>query len=212
MTKSKGILKRHNWTPEQNQILVAMYPNETAPTIAEKLGLPVHVIYCRARSLKLTKSDEFKASEKSGRINLLTYGEKSRFQAGHATWNKDQKGVCRGGVATQFKKGIRPHNYRPVGSERTMDGYVYLKIADPKTWVPKHYQLWKETHGQYPPKGYVLIFKDGNRLNITIENLKLLSRQEFMSYNTIHQYPEPLKEVMRLAAKLRRKLNVHEQH
>lgn len=210
MTKSKGILKRHNWTAEQNQILVAMYPNETAPVIAEKLGLPVHIIYCRARSLKLSKSDEFKASEKSGRISQKSFGEKYRFQPGHTTWNKDKKGVCFGGVATQFKKGRLPHNYKPVGTERLLEGYLYVKVADPKTWVPKHYELWKETHGQYPPKGHVLIFKDGNRLNITIENLQLLTRQEFMSYNTIHQYPEPLKDVMRLAAKLRRKLHVDE--
>lgn len=212
MTKSKGILKRHNWTAEQTQILILMYPNETAQIIADKLGLSVRTIYGRARSLKLSKSDEFKASEKSGRINLATFGKNTRFQPGQTSWNKDTKGVCFGGVATQFKKGRLPHNYQPVGTERTSEGYIYVKIADPKTWVPKHYLLWHETHGQYPPKGHVLIFKDGNRLNITIDNLQLMSRKEFMSHNTIHQYPEQLKEVMRLAAKLRRALNVHEQH
>lgn len=198
---------RNIWNAEQDRLITTLYPNETAATISKQLGLTSRAIYSRAKALGLTKSKEFLTSEKSGRRNLISHGHAHRFQPGHNTWNSGKKGLCFGGVATQFKKGTKPHNYKPLGSERTMDGYIYVKIAEPKTWVPKHHLLWKETYGHYPPKKAVLAFIDGNRQNVTIENLKLMTRQEWMSNNTIHQYPMPLKELIRLNAKVRRKIN-----
>lgn len=100
-----------------------------------------------------------------------------------APWNKGKKGVTCGGKETQFGKGRKPWNYRPVGSERTnVDGYVEIKIADPKTWKAKHVLLWEAAHGPIP-KGHVVIFADGNKQNVTLENLLLLSRRELAVMN-----------------------------
>ena len=82
-----------------------------------------------------------------------------------------------------FKKGNVPKNYRPIGSERiTKDGYIEIKVKDPNEWQLKHRVLWENQHGKIP-ENHILIFLDGNRLNCSIENLKLVSRSELLILN-----------------------------
>ena len=52
---------------------------------------------------------------------------------------------------TSFKKGNRPKNYLPVGSESIdVDGYVKVKIQDPSKWELKHRIIWSERFGEVP--------------------------------------------------------------
>lgn len=112
----------------------------------------------------------------------LKTGLDGRFPKGHIPFNKDKKGIG-GYEPTQFKQGNRPHNYKPIGTERiSTDGYVDIKIADPKTWKGKHIIIWEEANGPIPT-GFVLIFADRNRLNVTLENLLLISRGELAVMN-----------------------------
>ena len=77
---------------------------------------------------------------------------------------------------TQFKKGNVPHNWRPVGSERVnVDGYIEIKVSGPKKWMMKHRYVWQQHYGEIP-KGSMVIFKDGNRLNTDIDNLMLITQ------------------------------------
>lgn len=108
--------------------------------------------------------------------------EPTQFKKGHVPFNKGKKGIG-GWKPTQFKKGNKPWNYKPVGTERINgDGYVDVKIADPKTWKGKHILVWEEANGPVPT-GYVVIFADGNKLNVTLDNLLLISRQELAVMN-----------------------------
>ena len=112
----------------------------------------------------------------------LNSGVTGRFEKGHIPANKGRKGYCHpGSVKTQFKKGHIPVNHRSIGSERidSKDGYILVKVAEPNTWKHKHRVLWEENNGPIP-KGYVVIFKDGNKKNITLENLALVSRAEHL--------------------------------
>lgn len=109
--------------------------------------------------------------------------EPTQFKKGMTPWNKGMKGVAIGGKQTQFKKGQRGWNYKPVGSERIdVDGYTWVKVTDPKTWRMKHVLAWEAAHGPVP-KGHVVIFADGNKLNITLDNLLLISRRELAVMN-----------------------------
>jgi len=110
-------------------------------------------------------------------------GKEYRFKKGNTAWNKGMKGLKMGGEATQFKRGNRPHTYKPVGTETVnTDGYVVVKIADPGKWRQKHILIWDAVNGPIP-KGHCLIFADSNPLNVVMENLILITRAELAVMN-----------------------------
>ena len=128
-------------------------------------------------SLDLTVN-QIKNFKKNHKLNS---GLNGRLKPGHIPINRVRKGVD-GWRPSQFKKGHKPHNYMPVGSERVSDGYVYIKIADPKKWKGKHILIWEDHNGPVP-KGHVVIFGDSNRRNFDINNLILVSRKQLVKLN-----------------------------
>lgn len=91
-----------------------------------------------------------------------------------------------GSAETRFKPGHVPVTFRPVGSERVdEDGYILIKVADPNKWMMKHRVVWEAVHGPVQA-GYVIVFADGDRLNVSLENLMLVSRRELAVLNKNH--------------------------
>lgn len=138
--------------------------------------------------------------------------ETGRRNVGSTPWNKGTNYRCGGRSSLhRFKPGSVPKNRRPVGSTRiNVDGYVEIKIAEGKLqWHELHRENWKKHHGEYPQRGTVLAFKDGNKQNCDIDNLELLTRKQLMARNTIQNYPEEIKEVIHLRAIITRKINDH---
>jgi hypothetical protein len=116
-----------------------------------------------------------------GRLEL-TNGRDGRFRPGNIPPNKGKKGI-RVSRETEFKKGNRPWNWRPVGSERiNADGYAEVKIRNPNMWKAKHRIIWEKARGKIP-RGGVIIFADGNKLNMRLNNLLLVSRSELSVMN-----------------------------
>jgi hypothetical protein len=113
----------------------------------------------------------------------LKNGCDSRFAPGQVPHNKGKKKWWEGGEETQFKKGNRPWNWRPVGSERiNAYGYAEVKVRNPKKWKAKHILVWEEANGKVP-KGHVVIFADGDKTNFALSNLLLVSRSELAVMN-----------------------------
>lgn len=115
----------------------------------------------------------------------LNTGRTGYFHKGLEPWNKGKKGiVLEGSEKGWFKKGNRPKNYRPVGSERiNVDGYIEIKVKDPNKWKLKHRVVWEENHGKLK-KSDVVIFLDGNKLNVNIDNLEKINRYEHLKLNS----------------------------
>ena len=75
---------------------------------------------------------------------------------------------------------------RPIGSERKVGGYTYVKVGDTPisknyttkdirdNWVQKHRYIYEQHFGKIPPKHHV-IFLDGNTDNFDITNLYCIS-------------------------------------
>ena len=116
------------------------------------------------------------------RKGILT-GRNGRFKPGDIPWTAGRTGF-NPGKATNFKKGNKPHNSCPVGTERltSVDKYIKVKIAEPNKWQFKHLLVWREHHGDVPA-GHSVIFLDNDRSNVTIENLRLVSRSELLFLN-----------------------------
>jgi len=113
-------------------------------------------------------------------------GVNAQFRKGHEPSNKGKK--YPGQInRTSFKRGQKAHNYKPVGTERIdRDGYLIIKVRDDgpwhKRWRLKHNVVWEEANGPIP-EGYCLLFLDGDKTNITIENLELISRKQLARLN-----------------------------
>lgn len=133
----------------------------------------------------------------TGRSGKFKVGQKKIKGSGAKSANK-----------TSFKKGGMPHNHKPVGSERvTKDGYIEVKIKEPKKWRLKHLHLWELINGEVP-KGYCLRFIDNNKLNFSMENIELIRRAENMITNTLtRKLGEENKTTVRLIAKIKDKTN-----
>jgi hypothetical protein len=109
-------------------------------------------------------------------------GRDGRFTTGHDAWNKGLTGLHLS-PATEFKPRRLPHNWLPVGSWRlNKDGYRELKTAEPKTWRPVHVLIWEQRHGPVV-KGMCIIFRDGDKNNLAIDNLAQVSRSELARLN-----------------------------
>jgi hypothetical protein len=208
------VSRRKLWDQWEIQFLRNTYPSISTKELARRLGRSVNAVYGRAALMGLHKSAEYLASLDACRLRRGDHvGASSRFSRGHVPANKGLRrpGWSPGRMAeTQFKPGVRPHTWRPIGSTRfTKDGYLQRKVSDtgypPRDWVGEHILLWEKAHGPIP-KGHALTFKDRNKGNIRLDNLELITRRELMPRNTIHNYPPELSDVIRLGAALKRQL------
>jgi hypothetical protein len=213
-------MNRRPWTARQLEILRREYPTRTAAAVARKVRHSVSSVYQTAIRLGIRKSVAFLASPASGRLcKGDTRGVSGRFGPGHETWNKGRKGWKAGGrsAQTRFRPGNRPHTWQPMGTTRvTDDGILQRKVSDtgymPADWKAVHALNWEETNGPIP-RGHVVVFKDGNRQNLELANLELVTRGELMRRNSYHtRYPKEIARLIQLKGALQRQINKREQH
>ena len=167
--KNKG--PQHIWSDEEKQYLAEITPGRGYKEIQSMMS-------CKF-------GFDYTYHQIKGAItrNKLNTGRTGRFEKGHATWNKGTKGLTKANV-TSFKKGQKPHNYKPLGSERiTKDGYCEIKVSDTgRRWRPKHVLIYEKHHGKVP-KGSAVIFLDGDKRNFDIDNLYLVTRSQLAMLN-----------------------------
>lgn len=148
------------------------------------------------------------------RNHSIKSGRTGYFDAGSQPWNAGTKGVMKPNSGT-FKKGDVPGNTRPIGSERicSKDGYIQIKIRETNPYTgartrfkAKHVVIWEQAHGLVPD-GMCVSFIDGDKLNCTVNNLELISRQElqYRNKNGYQYLPEEVKPTFRLLAKVQSK-------
>jgi len=206
------------WTEAENRELSSRYPNEPTYKIASDMNRSERSVYARAYGLGLKKSDAYLASPDAGRIRPGSKrGGAHRFKKGHKTWNKGTHWKAGGRSAkTRFKKGHLSgralEQLQPVGAERvTKDGIRQRKIKSDgqphRRWKSIHQIVWESENGPVP-KGHLVVFKNGDRSDIHIENLELITRSENMRRNSyLTRYPKEVADVIRLRGALNRKIN-----
>jgi len=219
MVKDRFRAGKRLWSKADDATLRRLYPYMPNPAIARLLRRTLFAIYGRADKLGLHKSTAYMASPHAYRLRRGdNVGAAFRFQKGHVPANK---GTRRPGWApgrmreTQFKPGSRSgkaaQHWRPIGSTRLVDGYVYVKVADipnvPYTvnWLPLHILEWERAHGPLPP-GHVVVFRNHDKTDIRLANLERITRRELMARNTVHNLPKPLAQAVQLLGALNRQV------
>lgn len=219
MSRPRTAESRAPWTEGELCALRSRYPHERTEDIARDLGRPIGSVYNKANVLGLRKSREFQASAASGRIREPGHkGRQHQFKRGHVPANKGLRrpGYAPGRMAqTQFKKGELTGRARqivkPIGFERvSKDGYLERKINNDlpmqARWRAVHLIEWEAVNGPMPP-GHALVFINGNKQDIRLDNLKLITRAELMQRNTYHRYGKEFARVIQLRGAVQRQIN-----
>lgn len=112
------------------------------------------------------------------RNNGLKSGHITRFSKKDEPWNKGTKGICKSN-RTSFKKGSRPHNYKPVGSTRieSKDGYKSIKVAEHK-WVSYSRYMYEKYHQVKLKRNETVRFLDQDKTNFSRDNLVKVTNAE----------------------------------
>jgi hypothetical protein len=214
----KGRGKRtgyREWSVAEIAKLRAIYPNSPTRHVGEFLGRTKSSINAAAAKLGLHKSAAYLAGPFKRLLSGLGNGIRHRVPKGHVPANKGLRrpGWFRGRMRqTWFKKGQRPYTWKPLGSTRLMDGYLQRKVTDtgypPRDWRPLHHLLWQKHRGRIP-RGHVLRFKDGNKQNIRLSNLELITRRENRLRNCFYRrYPPDLKRAVYALITLKRAITM----
>ncbi|CAK7002407.1 HNH endonuclease signature motif containing protein [Tissierella sp.] len=112
----------------------------------------------------------------------------NRTEKGIDSIRKD-KGILTGNTG-RFEKGNLPRNTVEVGTTTIDgDGYHKTKIAEPNVWELTHRLIWEKYNGAIP-EGYNIIFGDGDKNNLDIENLVLVSKHELLVMNKLNLIQE----------------------
>lgn len=206
---------RKLWTPEEEKLFAEIFPHKQSAEVARMMGRSISSIRAHASVMGIKKSQAFYDDPKlSGRTDG-SIGVASRFKSGGSSPNKGRsmsewasEETIKRFRANSFKKGRVPHNTKEDGdiTIRNVGGvkYKWIRISV-NNWELYHRYIWHKA-GRELKKGYNVVFKDGDSMNCTIENLELKSNEDLMAQNTIQRFPEEVKEVIRLLSKLKKKV------
>ena len=180
------------WTPERRAWFRAFCPGHTEREISAE--------HERAFGCPLSEGQIANAKTRLG-VRSGTHG--GRFEPGREPFNKGRPQAewmppesAERTKATRFKKGLTPPNAvrTPVGSERvTKDGYVEVKVAERPSgngpthdnWAPKARLVWEGHHGARVPRGFAVVFADGDARNFDPENLVAVSRADLIRVRSL---------------------------
>ena len=162
--------KQHKYTEEQREFIKNNVKGTLIPDLLKMFNKEF------GTKLKYGQMKSYMGNHK------LSNGLQTTFRKGLIPWNTGTKGLTKANK-TSFKKGQKPHNYKPIGSERicSKDGYILVKTET--GWKPKHRVLWEKENGKIP-KGYYLMFLDGDIYNMELNNLALISKAENLILNS----------------------------
>lgn len=199
---------KHNWTPQELEKLKQEFPHRKTDIIAAEICLHYNQVCNMAYKLGLKKTEAFLHSPECNRLDGIK-GASTRFVKGQPAYNKavTMSQELRERVKhTWFESGHKPHNTKFDGYERiSEDGYREVRISE-GNFEFLHRKNWEDVYGPIP-EGYIVVFRDGDRLNCESENLELITRKENMKRNSIARYPKELIKLINTHSKLKRQIN-----
>lgn len=197
------------FTPEEDQFLRDNYLTMPASAMSRALGRSNVAARQRMVILGLVVPPDI----------VQQFIAASRIKTGNTPFNKGKRlaeTVAPEAIERMkrgwFKKGNLPHNTKTdmeisIRPDKRGVKYKFIRTSL-AVWTPLQRYVWEQANGPIP-KGGKIIFKDSDPMNCDLHNLELLTSGQLMRRNTIHNYPDDIKQVIRLQGKLNRTITKH---
>jgi hypothetical protein len=214
----KTTLARSPFTPEIAEVIELLYPDTLTQVIADFIGMPLERVHAYATHHGWKKTPEFVRETARARTTADHPMRRYQFPKGHVPANKGRKGMPShpNMIPTQFKKGNRPHTWKPIGAQVVNDdGYLVQKVSEtgypPRDWKPVHRLVWIAAHGEIPP-GHIVRFRQGCKTTdpqkITADVLECITLAENARRNVWHHnMPADLRKLVGARIALKRAIN-----
>ena len=164
--------KRRYFTVEEKDFIKSIIPDRSYAEIQEMYSAK----FDRPLNRNTLMNFIYRNKVYTGRTGQFQKGEPNPYKGKPrpSHWKRPMIGV---------KNGIEYPMYKPIGSTRkTKEGYIEIKATESHKWKLLHRVVWEKVNGSIP-KNHVIIFCDGNKSNVCIENLMLISRAELAMLN-----------------------------
>ncbi|WP_107039936.1 HNH endonuclease signature motif containing protein [Brumimicrobium mesophilum] len=201
---------RQPWTRDHKEMMTKYFAITKSSDLAKKMNRSVNSVNSQAIVMGISKDEDYLKEVAIQRdLDLTKRGEKTRFKKGRVSNRKGVKLTPEQFAKMKpnmFKKGHKTHNTKPIGYSRiTADGYIEVKVEQPKRFELLHRFMWKVWKGPIP-EDHIITFKDGNQKNCNIENLICISKADNMNRNNINRYPTDLRDTMWQIGRLKSKI------
>lgn len=116
------------------------------------------------------------------------------------------------GIPAHGTREAHGHLQKPIGSKKIGQyGYIFIKVDDKtnnqqKNWKLYHHYLWEQHHGKVPPH-HAIIFLNGDKKDVRIENLEMVPYSIFQMMcqnDLIYDDPELTKVGINIAKLLKK--------
>lgn len=186
---------------ETAEVIKRCYAEMSNKEIAISTGHTYSQIKNFATKHNLKKSEDFAKKQR----------ESGYFKPGRESHNKGKKmspEVYEKLKHTMFKKHSEPHNLKYDGyARKDRDGYTLVRVGKGKFKL-KHRLIYEQHYGPILTD-QLIVFRNGDKTDLRIENLEAIDKAENMRRNTIHNLPEELKETITLLKRINIKINRH---
>lgn len=188
--KSKSQREKTTSTPEIDKVILDNYLTVPIKRLAKMMDKGNTFLRTRIRQLGLVIPAETIEQNK----------QVSRLKPGNTPINKGKKWAeylspeaQERILKTGYQKGHLPHNCKGVNdgdirirkdsrNDAGSNNYKWIRISLGK-WKMLHVVVWESVHGPVP-EGYIVVFKDKDTMNCSIDNLELITRAENMIRNS----------------------------
>ena len=181
MRIKKGV-PQHHYTEQEREFLKENSPLMSRQELTDKFNEKFGTSQTKQSIISICSTLKFRC------------GNDGRFVKGQQSWanglTKDEwySHLSEESLARirkgQYGYGRKRDSGYPVGHELWRNGYLMVKTTDDesipcnKRWQFKQIIVWEQYHKTKVPKGHIVIFKDGDNTNFSIDNLLMISRKQ----------------------------------
>ena len=170
---AKLFQEKFNVPCDRNHIKYLKYKYKISSNVRNKLAINDKQIQFLKDNVNGTKLKDL--------TNMFNEHFGLNFTENQIDWYKYKLGL-KSGLNFKWEKGHKPYNVKPIGYEFKCkdNGYTFIKVSEPDLYMLKQRYVYEQHYGKIP-KGYSVVFLNGNKEDFSIDNLTLARQKDILT-------------------------------